>query len=86
MRIFTVLTFFTAFCAIASASTHSGLSCENGGSVTCVTGICYNDKCICNEGYVTYGSTDTQCNYEQKDKTAPLILAIIPATTGLGLN
>jgi hypothetical protein len=44
------------------------------------------DACICNEGYVTYGSTDTQCNYEQKGKTAPLILAIIPATTGLGIQ
>ena len=48
----------------------------------CNNGICKNNStCVCNSGFVSFGSNGT-CNYEQKNKLTVFLLSFLIGTTG----
>ena len=62
--------------------------CNNSKTSCNNEGVCNDDRdaCVCNHGFATYDSTDTQCNYKQKEKLAPLILACFPGISQFGIQ
>ena len=59
----------------------NGQSCNTDNM--CNNGICRNNTCMCNSGYVSFpfGSNST-CNYEQKNKLTAFLLSFLIGTTG----
>ncbi len=46
----------------------------------CNNGICRNFTCICNSGFVTFGSST--CNYQQKEKLTAFLLSFFVGSFG----
>ena len=58
----------------------NGQSCNTDSM--CNNGICRNkNTCVCNSGYVSFGSNGT-CNYEQKNKLTAFLLSFLIGSTG----
>ena len=47
----------------------------------CNNGICQEALCLCNKGFVSYGTNQT-CNYQQKEKLTAFILSLLIGSTG----
>ena len=60
-------------------SLSNGQSCSNDSN--CNNGMCRNSVCVCNSGYVSFGSNGT-CNYEQKKKLTAFLISFLIGTTG----
>ena len=74
-----ILIYFTIFLFICLIKSMQGQSCSSDND--CNNGICRSGACLCNAGYVTFGSNGT-CNYQQKNKITAFLLSFLIGTTG----
>lgn len=59
----------------ANASNCTGDSCLFGRCLS-------NGTCLCDSGYVTFGSNGLNCNYQQKEKLTAFLLSFFIGSTG----
>ncbi len=47
----------------------------------CNNGVCQESVCLCNKGFVSFGTNQT-CNYQQKEKLTAFLLSFLIGSTG----